>query len=204
MAVDVDVRTVHRNDDVVGGQRRGPEAAAERSVEPRCEPRCLARRAASLRFVRVGGREVVVAVPQQAGQVVGRGAGQGILKVDDAEASVRCQQQVAAVVVAMNQAAGLAEGVVDERFERFGNGVRQPFAEQGAQEPLDEDAEFVAETGLQVRRDAGSVDALQGHETVDGERQGRVLGSGAVDIFQVPVSEVAQQEESPLHVSGHD
>ena len=93
--------------------------------------------------------EVVIAVPQQAGQIVGRGADQGVLKVDDAKAPVRRHQEIAAVVVTMNQALGLADGIVDERLECLAGGCRQWLVEQGAQEPLDEDAEFVAER-LQV------------------------------------------------------
>ena len=146
----------------------------------------------------------MVAVPEEAGQVIGGGAGQRVLKVDDAEAARRCQEQVAAVVVAMNQASGLAGGVVDQCFECVGSGPRKRFVDQGAQEPFDKNAEFVTEPGLPIRGDIGSFDALERGEGVDGKRNGRVLERAAVDILEVPVAQVAEQEESLRTLYGDD
>ena len=58
VAVDVDVRAVNRNDDVVGRQRGCGMGPTERAVQPGGQPRRPARRAAGLRVLRLGGREV--------------------------------------------------------------------------------------------------------------------------------------------------
>ena len=141
--------------------------------------------------------EVVVTIPQQAGQIVGRGADQGVLKVDDAEASVRPHQEIAAVVVAMNQALGLAEGIVDQRLERFGGGLPAVARRAGRPGttrrrcPVRRGSGIPGRAGCRAHRCAAGATRLS-MATARAESCSR----GAVDIFKVPASQVAEQKKS--------
>ena len=120
------------------GEVQGAGKGFGREVEPGLNP------VAFLPVAQARLIKAVVAIPQQAGEIVGGWADQGVLEVDYPQAPIPVEKQVAAVVVPVGQALRLALRIVDQRLEGALRAGVEGFAEPAPQEPLAEDAELIS------------------------------------------------------------